>query len=164
MRALPRRTGNPLFARLKDLTSDNKDQQKRLDEIKPLLLSKFKELQQTIDLRKGQKGQKGFDAALEVVKTNEGKQIMDRVRKVAGDVRDVELNLLKDREDKARTYVQITNWAIGVATVLAIGVVAVAGFILVRSIPQGARSPSAAGGDGKDRTRRAGVSSEHPEQ
>ena len=48
---------------VRELTSDNPNQQQRLTALEPLVVSKFAELQETIDLRK----QKGFAAAEQVV-------------------------------------------------------------------------------------------------
>jgi len=73
---------------LEKLTSDNSYQQQEIKILKPIVDQKLAELQQTITLRKNQ----GFDAALQVVRTNEGKQLMDLIRK--------RINLMKAEEDR----------------------------------------------------------------
>src|SRR4051812_3270038 len=59
---------------LRTLTKDNPNQQRRLDALEPLVESKLAELKETIDLRKDDA--KGFEAALQVVKTDKGKKVM----------------------------------------------------------------------------------------
>src|SRR5258706_11897184 len=43
---------NKIVKDLQELTSDNPHQQKRIDELEPLIAAKFAELKQTIDLRR----------------------------------------------------------------------------------------------------------------
>ena len=76
------------FARLHALTEEDPTQRHRVDRLEPLLADKFKELQRTINLRQEQKGDKGFQEALAVVKSNEGKDLMDQARKIAGEMRE----------------------------------------------------------------------------
>ncbi|MBT0769906.1 CHASE3 domain-containing protein [Kineosporia sp. J2-2] len=57
---------------LRELTSDNARQQKRLDTLAPLITAKLSEMQNTIDLRREQ----SFRAARDVVLTNQGKTVM----------------------------------------------------------------------------------------
>ncbi len=61
---------------LRELTSDNANQGPRIDAVEKLVDAKFQELQETIDLRSDQ----GLDAALAVVLTDQGKQVMDDIR------------------------------------------------------------------------------------
>ena len=64
------------IAALRSLTADEPNQKQQLSFIEPLIQQKFAELHQTIDLRKT----RGFDAAAQVVLTNQGKALMDRIR------------------------------------------------------------------------------------
>jgi signal transduction histidine kinase len=61
---------------LKRLTAAEPAQQQQLSLLEPLIAKKFAELQGTIDLRKS----RGFDAAAQVVLTNQGKELMDQIR------------------------------------------------------------------------------------
>ncbi len=79
------------------LTSDNPQQQQRIGSMEPLVASKFGELAQTIELRRGQ----GFDAALEVVLTDAGKQVMDDIRKIITSMSSEETQLLGVRDKEA---------------------------------------------------------------
>jgi methyl-accepting chemotaxis protein len=128
------------LARLQTLTGGDPAQQRRLDKLEPLLADKFKELQRTIDLRKEQKGDKGFQAALAVVKTNEGKDLMDQARKLAGEMRDAEDQRLKERDAEARANVLGTQITIGAAAALALFLVGLCGYLISRSITNPVRA------------------------
>jgi methyl-accepting chemotaxis protein len=111
------------LADVKKLTSDNPNQQRRLSAVTPLIDSKLAELKQTIDLRKGQ----GFDAALKILLTNEGKIYMDQIRLILAEADQEEQTLLQQRTDEARTSADMTMSALlwggllGTVIVLAIG-------------------------------------------
>jgi methyl-accepting chemotaxis protein len=128
------------FSRLQALTGDEPAQQRRLEKLEPLLADKFKELQRTIDLRKELIGDMGFQAALAVVKSNEGKDLMDRARKIAGEVRDAEEQRLREHDAEARSNVLATQIALGVGTVLALLLVGTCGFFIARSITAAVRA------------------------
>ena len=120
-------------ADVKELTP-NQTQKERLDELKPLVEKRFELLQKIIDLRKSEKGQKGLDAALPVIQTGSGKQVMDQIRSLVKKMEDEEQALLARRDAEARAGVQTTYYAIGGATILALVVVAGVGFFITRSI------------------------------
>ncbi|MBL4781639.1 MAG: diguanylate cyclase [Porticoccaceae bacterium] len=67
------------FKRLTRLTSDNPEQIKRLKTIHGAMGKKFEELKLTIDLRKHENAENA-EKAIDVVKRNNGKQIMDEIR------------------------------------------------------------------------------------
>lgn len=66
----------PEIQELKRLTADSPNQQQRLNTLDSLTQEKFTELDQTINLRRD----KGFEAAQQVVLTDRGKQVMDKIR------------------------------------------------------------------------------------
>ena len=78
---------------LRELTSDNANQGPRIDAVEKLVGAKFQELQETIDLRSDQ----GFDAALAVVLTDQGKQVMDDIRAGIQKMTDEETALMGQR-------------------------------------------------------------------
>src|SRR6267378_6606363 len=71
-------------SRLKELTSDNSNQQKRIFALEPLVGEKLAELQRTIDLRKDE----GLAAANQVVLGGQGKQRMDEIRLILAEMVD----------------------------------------------------------------------------
>jgi two-component system, sensor histidine kinase and response regulator len=106
------------FDKLKVLTSDSPQQQKLLTECAPLVIAKLDELKDTIDLRSKQ----GFAAALQVVETDKGKGVMDRIRLLTNEMRDYEQKLLQERDEAAKTSSQQT-------TVLLIGLAIIASLL-----------------------------------
>ena len=58
---------------------------------------KMSELKETIDLRRN----KGFEAARQVVLTDNGKKAMDQIRAIVGDMENQEKELLKARNEEA---------------------------------------------------------------
>ena len=76
-----------------NLTLDNNNQQERLKLIKPLIASKYAELAETIDLRRGD----GFESALAVVLTDRGKNDMVSLRTQLIDMKAEENRLMKTR-------------------------------------------------------------------
>jgi len=115
---------------IRDLTKDNPAQQKSLEALAPLLESKFAELQETIDLRKN----KGFDAALQVVKTDKGKKVMNDIRKVMADMQKEEEDLLKKRDEESRASEQKAKLTIIAGTLFSMLLVSIFGFFITRGI------------------------------
>jgi len=120
---------------VRTLTSDNANQQPRLDKLMPLVERKFEELAQTIALRK----EKGFDAAAEVVLTDAGKQIMDDIRTLLGQIEGEERSLLKTRSTTADATAFATNWMILGGTLVSFLLVGAAAIWTTRSITQPVR-------------------------
>lgn len=88
-----------IHSRLKLLTSDNPAQQERLEKMEDIIEQKFKELEETIQLRQ----EAGMEAALEVVKTNKGKQLMGDFRELISLFQLEENTLLQKRTEEANT-------------------------------------------------------------
>jgi methyl-accepting chemotaxis protein len=119
-------------ADLRKLTADNLRQQARLDEAEPVIAAKLAELKRTIDLRRTQ----GFDAALRVVVTGEGKKTMDDLRKVVADMDREERDLLSQRSQSAEASASSAKATILVGVLLALVFVSLAGFVITRSLNQ----------------------------
>jgi methyl-accepting chemotaxis protein len=122
----PYQTARPqirsLYEEVRRLTSDNAEQQQRLQTLAPLLDTKLAELQQTIDLRRGQ----GLDAALKIVTTDAGKTTMDRVRAVIADVDRAETALLDRRSGAAETSARLAQGVIlwgGMGGIVLVGLI-----------------------------------------
>src|SRR2546421_669891 len=82
---------------LKNLTSDNPNQQRRIQILEPLVERKLAELQRTIDLRKNE----GLAAANRVVLEGSGKYWMDQLRAVIVEMKNEETDLLGIRTQRA---------------------------------------------------------------
>jgi methyl-accepting chemotaxis protein len=115
---------------LRQLTADNPNQQKRIDEVEPLIAAKLAELKQTIDLhRKG-----NLEEATKVVRGGEGKKIMDDLRRVLDRMDNEERQLLKQRAEEVEATASSAQSTIVFGTLLCLLVVIVAGFLITRSL------------------------------
>jgi methyl-accepting chemotaxis protein len=122
------------FDHLKDLTTDNPNQQRRLKALKPRMDDERRELKKTIDLRR-QKG-KAFDLSLKEIKLSleQSKAVMDDIRQRIAEMKEKEYDLLKRRAEEAEAGVQTAAYTLGLGTLGAIVLVSVGGFFLIRSI------------------------------
>jgi CHASE3 domain sensor protein len=117
-------------ADLKNLTSDNPNQQRRLTAITPLIESKLSELKETIELRRDQ----GFDAALKIILANAGKTYMDQIRSIVAEADQEEQSLLQKRSEEARASADTTLMIIVWGGLLGAVVVAGIGWLTSRSL------------------------------
>jgi len=104
------------IGRLNSLTSENANQQKRIQTLEPLVEKKLAELQRTIDLRKKQ----GLAQANRVVLGGSGKQVMDQIRAVVAEMVNEEEELLKLRTQKTNQSVARSMSTIFTGTLLSI--------------------------------------------
>ena len=102
------------IADLRELTVADPIEKDRLNEIEQLAKSKLNEIQRTIELRRGS----GFQAAVDVVRTGEGRRAMDSIRAVArGMLRDEDL-VLKNREQVLAAAIRRLTWFLGLGYLL----------------------------------------------
>jgi methyl-accepting chemotaxis protein len=116
----------------RELTKDNAGQQRRLDVLEPLISGpdgKFATLVEVIDARKT-----GFEAALQMVRTDKGKRLMDDIRKVIGEMKSEEEALLVVRTAEAQTSAHNATLTLVGGTLSALVLVAIAGFLITRNI------------------------------
>lgn len=118
------------LADLRTLTADNPEQQQRLAEIAPIIAAKLAELRRTIDLRRARAG----DDALAVVSSDEGKRLMDDIRRVAAAIEDEERELLLLRAAEVESAVSTGITAIALGTLLCLLLVTAVGTSLTRSL------------------------------
>ena len=118
------------FQRLRQLTADNPNQQRRLDTVEQLIQQKFAELDQTIELRRT----KGIDAALNVVLTDRGKIAMDQIRTVVAEMDKEETELLTIRDKEAHQRADGTEHIIFAGTVVAFLASLICAVVLTQNI------------------------------
>jgi methyl-accepting chemotaxis protein len=85
-----------IFKEISDLdrlVSDNAEQKSRMTSLQQLANAKFNELKETIEIRRHD----GTEAARLSVMRSSGKQMMDRMRSITGEMRDKERALLETR-------------------------------------------------------------------
>ena len=86
------------MTQLRELSKDNPAHQRRLESIRQLTEQRLARIRRTIELRRTD----GLAAALPVVMTGEGKELMDRIRTLIGEMEGDEQHLLQLREQKAQ--------------------------------------------------------------
>jgi methyl-accepting chemotaxis protein len=115
---------------VRELIADDPIQQQRLTEMEPLIAGKFAELQETIDLRRT----KGFAPAAEEVLTDKGKNAMDTIRKLAGEMKEEETGLLTRRSAEENHRARRTEMTIIAGNLCAFVLLSLAGVWLTRNI------------------------------
>jgi signal transduction histidine kinase len=115
---------------LEGLTVDNNKQQIRIKKIKDLVDEKFKELTETIRLFV----HNDESAALEIVLSDQGKDIMDNIRKELSFMTEEEERLLTIRTNKAIKSANNTKRTIFFGTIFSIFIIFVVGFVMSKSI------------------------------
>ncbi len=90
---------------LRLLTGDNPVQQRRLDELAPLVTARLAELNYSIDLRRTQ----GLAAAVARLRTGRGKQIMDSIRAHVTTMESTERSLLATRSAAEEHHAEIVT-------------------------------------------------------
>lgn len=115
---------------LRELTSDNQNQQKRIDQAEPLIAAKFAELKQTIDLRR----KAGFEETAKIVRGGEGKKFMDDLRTILAQMEREERDLLKQRADETESAAGGARSTIVYGTIFCLLFVTGSGFLITRSL------------------------------
>ncbi|HEY6804911.1 MAG TPA: CHASE3 domain-containing protein [Pyrinomonadaceae bacterium] len=103
------------LTRLRELTKDNPEQQRRLAALEPLTRQRFDVLQQGILLRQNQ----GVEAASKWIQSDLGKELMNQVRQSVEAMKDTENRLLREREDLSRAAARRTLIILPLGGVLA---------------------------------------------
>jgi methyl-accepting chemotaxis protein len=121
---------NQTMQNLKRLTADNPNQQRRIELLTSVIAGKVDELKRTVELRKS----KGFDAAMQVVRTDRGKKAMDEIRRIIAEMENEERVLMEQRDgtakNSAETAIDTVVYGIPIATALLMFL----GFALTRAI------------------------------
>jgi PAS domain S-box-containing protein len=124
---------------LKNLTSDNPNQQKRIQILESLVENKLAELQRTIDLRKNE----GLAAANRVVLEGSGKQWMDQIRAVVAEMTNEEEELLKLRTQRTNESVARSVRTILAGTLLSISLLVLCFGLLQRQLSERKKAQAA---------------------
>ncbi len=120
----------PEIQAIRQLTRDNPIQQRRLNELEPLVSAQLAVLEQTLDLQRNQ----GFDVALQAIRTGKGKLLMDEIRQLIGEMGDTENELFLQRSATSEAQAQTTTLVIVLGSLLAALIVALAIFTLDQDI------------------------------
>jgi signal transduction histidine kinase/ActR/RegA family two-component response regulator len=115
---------------LRQLVGDDARQQQRLGELDAAIDEKLGELQASIQLRRD----RGFDAALEVVRQQTGQQAMDRIRGVVDQFAQVEEDRRSRLAAEATQRTRRSQVLLGLAALLGAGVIAVGFYLILREM------------------------------
>ena len=123
-------SANAAVTQLTEMIRDNPRQQARVQAVTGLVRQKFEELAETISLRRN----KGFDAALEVVRTDRGEKIMDEIRARLQEAKTDENELLRQRAVESEQIAQFTFNSIFYGTIGCFLLLGFIGYTTTRSI------------------------------
>ena len=115
---------------LRNLTLDNSDQQRRMDQVDSLAAAKLAELKRVIDVRKSG----GLEPAAKMVSGGEGKRTMDDIRRVFEQIELNEKDLLAKRAADAQATAGTAKSVILYGTLLCLVFVILAGAYITRSL------------------------------
>jgi CHASE3 domain sensor protein len=96
---------HPQIEELKNLTADNPNQQQRLHRFDPLVAQKLAIMSQIIELRTTE----GFLAAQQMIQTDWGTELMERIRLEVHEIQAEENKLLKQRLERELTAAHRQN-------------------------------------------------------
>lgn len=114
---------------LTKLTADNPNYEQRIYILQQATTAKLAELEQTIKLRREQ----GFGAAVPIVRTNRGKQIMDNIRQQIADMKDMENRLLQQRAKESQASTKQTLVTFSIATAVNVALLALVYYLFRRN-------------------------------
>jgi methyl-accepting chemotaxis protein len=115
---------------LRELTSDNRNQQNRFVRSPSLIAGKLAELGKTIALRR----ERGEHAAVEEVLTDRGKNLMDEIRQITAEMDEEENELLRQRDQKVKATSRFAISVTILGVLMVVVLVPAAGVITQRSI------------------------------
>ena len=118
--------------KLRKLTADNPQQQNKLDNINTLINQRLAVEQKSINLRKNQ----GFEAARQWLLTDQGKNLTDKIRRLAAEMEANELRLLQQRTNRTQIAAQEAIDTIVYGIPLAFLLLTLIGIYLTRNISQ----------------------------
>jgi PAS domain S-box-containing protein len=116
------------IAELKDLVADQASQQKQFSTIEPLIAAKLAIIKRTIYLRQNQ----GFEAALQVIQTNEGKNLMDNIRQVIHEMENQNKGLLQQQSQAVKSTAKKTVLTLAIAICLSFIILAIVYYFIYR--------------------------------
>ncbi|BDI15522.1 hypothetical protein ANSO36C_13240 [Nostoc cf. commune SO-36] len=120
------------IAKLKDLIADKPSQQKQFATLEPLIAAKLAILKQTIYLRQNQ----GFEAALQVIQTNQGKNLMDDIRKMIYEIENEDRRLLQQQSQAAKASAHNTILTLAFAICLSFLILAIVYYFISREVSE----------------------------
>lgn len=123
-------TINQGIENLRQLTADNPRHQQRLDILEPLVIKRLEVLAKTINLRRNE----GFESALKLVLTDEGKRLTDQIKATLQNMEKEERYLLQRRSHYAAVSRRNVVLTVASGGLLAFGLIPLAILTINRDI------------------------------
>jgi PAS domain S-box-containing protein len=127
------------------LTRDNPAQLKDLQQLVKLSRDKLDELQETIKLRR----EAGMEAAVRVIRTDRGKQVMDEIRSLMNQMETRENGLLEGRNRIASATARRSVLMVGFGVLLSMIILGIAAVFLTRTLQLADQRPMSKDADRK---------------
>ncbi|BAZ20472.1 diguanylate cyclase with PAS/PAC and GAF sensors [Kalymmatonema gypsitolerans NIES-4073] len=115
---------------IRKLTSDNSQQQQRIQALKPILEKRLMLLRETLTIRQ----QKGFQAAQQFIEQDVGRNLTNDIQRIVNAMISEENHLLNIRSKEANLTARSTILVVGTAGILALGLIPLAGTAINRDI------------------------------
>ncbi|MBD2448655.1 response regulator [Nostoc sp. FACHB-152] len=112
--------------KLRSLTFTQLTQRQHLNTLKPLVVAKLSQTQQTIDLRQNQ----GLEASLQLIQTNKGQNLMDNIRKIIHEMESEERQRLQQESQAAKASAKNTILILAIAICSSFVVLAVTYYLI----------------------------------
>ncbi len=112
------------------MTADSQLQQRRLEQLAPIVASRLAVLLKVIEIRRT----KGLEAVVTSGVLEEGKQHMDQIRQLVGEIDDTEAKLLAQRQQRAQASATGAQATILWGSIIGTLVIALAGLTISRSL------------------------------
>ncbi|WP_392534849.1 response regulator [Nostoc sp. C117] len=122
----------PEIQQLRKLTADDHKQVSRIDILEPLIVVKLDELKKTIELRQDE----GLDAALEVIKTDRGNNLMSDIRNIIREMENEEQQQLQYHLKITKSSVHNTIVMQAIAICLSFLILAIVYYFIYREVKE----------------------------
>jgi len=115
---------------LRELTADNPNQQKRMDDAEQVIAARLNVLKRVMEVRR----EAGLEIAAKDLRAGEGKKLMGELRQILAQMDREERDLLKQRADEAESASSGAKASILYGTIFCLLFVVAAGFLITRSL------------------------------
>jgi methyl-accepting chemotaxis protein len=119
-----------LLKEVRALVVDNPSQERRLDDVEPLVAARLAELKRNIEIRR----QGGIDAVVKAIASGQGRQSMEQLRTLVSRMEAEERDLLRQRADEVDATSARARITIVAGTAISLLFVCVAGLLIARSL------------------------------
>ncbi|KZL51093.1 ATPase [Nodularia spumigena CENA596] len=121
---------------LKNLTANQLNQQTQFTTLESLIATRLAVINQTIELRQNQ----GFEASLQVIKTNQGQNLMDDIREIIHEMEQEEQAQLQQQSLAASTSRFKSIVTVAIAIILCLMILAFIYYLIYREVTERTRT------------------------